>query len=257
MSLSESEREQRDYYNRIADVYESHYSNPDALRYRKEVFDRFLPEQSFSGVQVLDAMCGGGENSVYFSARGATITGVDISQAQCDFFQQRFPDATIVCASILDSGLAAESFDLIVTESLHHLHPHVEAATQALIGLLKPGGRLLVWEPNSGSVLDSLRKIWYRLDSDFFEDNEASIDFRRLALNTRSQLLQERLQYGGNFAHLFVMSSMQFRIPPTAVSWYAPFLLWLEPLVEKIQGRFFSCWGLGLYQKRSPPGLGE
>ena len=250
MSLSQSEQEQRDYYNRIAGVYESHYANPDALRYRTEVFDRFLPDEDFSGLKVLDAMCGGGENSVYFAGRGAAITGVDISQAQCDFFQQRFPDANIVCASILSSGLEAESFDLIVTESLHHLHPHVEAATTELIRLLKPGGRLMIWEPSSGSLLDGLRKIWYRLDSGFFEDNEASIDFRRLGVDTEDRLQEIGLQYGGNFAHLLVMSSMQFRIPPRFVTWYAPFLLWLEPWVEKIQGRVFSCWGLGLYQKR-------
>ena len=250
MSLSQSEQEQKDYYNRIAGVYDSHYANPQALRYRSEVFDRFLPGEDFTGMQVLDAMCGGGENSVYFHARGATITGVDISEAQCEFFQQRFPDASSVCASVLQSGLPAASYDLIVTESLHHLHPHVVAGFQELIRLLKPGGRLLVWEPSSGSLLDLLRNLWYWLDSDFFEDNEASINFRRLGLDAEDQLDQLHLQYGGNFAHLFVMSSMQFRIPPRIVHWYAPLLLWLEPLVEKIQGRLLSCWGLALYQKK-------
>ena len=238
MSLSQSEQEQRDYYNRIAGVYDSHYANPEALRYRSGVFDRFLPGEDYKGRAVLDAMCGGGENSVYFHARGASITGVDISQAQCEFFQQRFPDANCVCASVLQSGLPAASFDLVVTESLHHLHPHVRAGFQELIRVLKPGGRLLVWEPSSGSLLDLARKLWYRLDSGFFEDNESSIDFRRLSRDAEEQLDLLRLQYGGNLGHLFVMSSMQFRIPPRLVRWYAPLLLWLEPLLEKIQGRW-------------------
>jgi SAM-dependent methyltransferase len=250
MSLSQSEKEQRDYYNRIAGVYESHYGNPQALRYRGEVFDRFLPGENFEGLQVLDAMCGGGENSVYFHSRGASVTGVDISEAQCEFFQKRFPDASAVCASILQSGLPSESFDLVVTESLHHLHPHVQAATRELIRVLKPGGKLLVWEPSSGSLLDLARKLWYRLDSEYFEDNEASIDFRRLNLDTEDHLDCLRLVYGGNFAHFLVMSSMQFRIPPGLVRWYAPFLLWLEPWVEKLQGRLLSSWGLALYRKR-------
>ncbi len=116
--------------------------------------------------------------------------------------------------------------------------------------MLKPGGRLLVWEPSSGSLLDLVRKLWYRLDSGFFEDNESSIDFRRLSRDAQEQLDLLRLQYGGNLGHLFVMSSMQFRIPPRVVRWYAPLLLWLEPLVEKIQGRLLSCWGLALYQKK-------
>lgn len=249
MSLSQSEQEQRDYYNCIAAEYDSHYATPEALQYRALVFDHFLLEESFDGLQILDAMCGGGENANYFFQRGAAITGVDISEAQCENFARRFPDSRILCASILDTRLPDASYDLIVTESLHHLHPNLDAGMGELIRLLKPGGRLLVWEPNSGSLLDMLRKIWYRLDARFFEDNEASIDFARLGRDHGAKLQLKRLEYGGNLAHLFVMSSMQLRIPLRVVSWYAPALLWLEPHLQRLQGQLLSCWGLALYEK--------
>ena len=254
MSLSQSEQDQRDYYNRIAARYNAHYASHEALSYRFSVFEQSIGGLNFSGLKVLDAMCGGGENSAYFDQRGASITGLDISEAQCALFEKRFPEATTICASALDPQLPAESFDFVVTESLHHLHPHVSQGVDALIRLLKPGGRLLIWEPNSGSLLDLARKLWYRLDTRFFEKNESSIDFERLRAQTDAKLELDHIRYGGNLAHLFVMSSMQFRIPQAAVKWYAPGLLWLEPRLERLQGPLLSCWGLALFQKRAATG---
>jgi ubiquinone/menaquinone biosynthesis C-methylase UbiE len=34
--------------------------------------------------------------------------------------------------------------------------------------ILKPGGHLLLWEPSAGSILNLLRKIWYKLDKKYF-----------------------------------------------------------------------------------------
>jgi SAM-dependent methyltransferase len=250
--LSESELRQKRYYNQIAATYDHHYGNQSAIRYRAEVFDRFLAELDVDWEQarVLDAMCGGGENAAYFANRGAHIAGIDISDAQCAFFRQRFPDAEIVCHSIFDAPFKDASFDFVVTESLHHLHPNLELGLREIARIVKPGGYFMAWEPVSGSALDALRKLWYRLDRRYFQDNEASVDLDAVSKALAPELDLVKVRYGGNVAHLFVMSSMHLRIPVSWVHRYAPPLLWAERWIERAQTRLTSCWALALYHKR-------
>ena len=210
--LSEPELRQKRYYNEIAATYDHHYGNPSAIRYRAEVFDRFLAELDvdWSNSRILDAMCGGGENAAYFAKRGARVVGIDISEAQCEFFRARFPDAEIACHSIFDAPFKDASFDFVVTESLHHLHPNVELGLREIARLVKPDGYFMAWEPVSGSALDTLRKVWYKLDRRYFQDNEASVDLDAVTESLAPELDLVKVRYGGNVAHLFVMSSMHF-----------------------------------------------
>jgi len=249
--LTESERRQQDYYNRIANTYDRHYAHPFALKYRYQVFDQLLEKQSFKNLQVLDAMCGGGENSGYFVDRDAQVTGIDISESQCQLYRKHYPNSRCICTSILRSKLPDESFDFIVTESLHHLPPLVDEGVRELTRLLRPDGILMVWEPVAGSLLDLARKAWYRLDRQYFEDNETSIDINALALSHVDQLEISRVEYGGNLAHLLVQSSMQFRIPPRFLPYYAPLLLKIDPVLQRFQGRRTACWVAALFRKRA------
>ncbi|MCI5218989.1 MAG: class I SAM-dependent methyltransferase [Candidatus Electrothrix sp. LOE2] len=247
--LSKSELRQRAYYDRIAETYDQHFANPYALQCRYQVFQGFLGKLPFNAQRVLDAMCGGGENSGYFLQQGANVTGIDISLQQCELYRKRFPNAACLCSSILDTGLPDESFDFAVTESLHHLPPKVDEGVYELSRLLRPGGMLMVWEPVTGSMLDLARKIWYRLDRRFFEENESAIAVEELARRHAGHLRLDRLEYGGNLAHLLVQSSMQFRIPLSWLPRYAPFLLRLEPRIQRLQGRRTACWSAALFEK--------
>ena len=248
---SETEDKQREYYNRIAANYDAHYSTKEALHYRYQVFDNFLKGNDFNGLKVLDAMCGGGENSGFFLAKGADISGVDISSEQCRFYRNRFPAADCRCESILQTSFPDNSFDFIITESLHHLPPQVDKGINEMVRILRPGGRLLIWEPSSGSFLDLIRKIWYRLDNVYFQDNEGSIDFSTLAQEHQNHLQLLQHMYGGNLANLFVLSSMQFRIPTAWVQYYAPLLLPLDRFISRFQGKRSACWILAMFQKKT------
>jgi SAM-dependent methyltransferase len=249
-SHREAETRQRDYYNRIAAGYDTHHFEPWALRCRTNAFDLLFRDENLNGLSVLDAACGGGENSVYFAARGAELTGIDVSDRQCELYASRFPDHRVARASITGTELPDDAFDLVLTNSLHHLHPHVNEAVAELTRVLKPGGRLVLWEPNSGSFLDLLRKLWYRLDRNYFEPGESSIDFDRLARTHVHALTERQRFYGGNVGHLFVMEAMIFRIPHRVMRVYAPVCLWMEGVLRPILGSWFSCWGLALYEKR-------
>ena len=71
-------------------------------------------------------------------------------------------------------------------------------------------------EPHSGSLPDVVRKVWYRFDR-FFSDNEAAIDVGRLQEDFRNAFELKKADYLGNIAFLLVLNSLIFRIPPGAV----------------------------------------
>ncbi|MBR9972774.1 class I SAM-dependent methyltransferase [Magnetospirillum sulfuroxidans] len=242
---------QRAYYNAIAGEYDSSYSSPYALLYRKELFADILKGVALGGIRVLDMACGGGQNSLFFKEHEAEVVGLDISDAQCAIFRRRFTDSAVVTGSMTAMGFADASFDMVVTESLHHSHPHLDQCLAEVHRVLKPGGRFLLWEPECGSAFDRARKLWYRLDPQYFQDNEASIDIDLVLKAFEGKAVVDRLQYGGNLAHLFVLSSMHFRIPPAAVKYYARPLMAMENMLNKLNSRLFSMWVLCVLRKEA------
>lgn len=243
------ERTQKDYYNSIADKYDRHFSNQFALAYRKELYGDILADVDLNGMRVLDAACGGGENSAFFAEHRCEIMGLDLSDAQCAIFRRRFPNSVVVNASMAATGLKSDSFDLVVTESLHHVHPFVNDCVNEIHRILKPGGYFLFWEPVSGSFFDLARRLWYRHDPEFFEDNEASVDVAGLIESHKTQFKLIKLCYGGSLGHLFVSNSMAFRIPLSIVKYYAKPALFLERNLNRVTGRRLALWALCLLQK--------
>src|SRR4029079_13137889 len=86
--LGASELLQQEHYDRIAADYEAHYSDEWSVEYRR----RFIYEPMFDGLnladmQVLDAMCGSGQTTRFLLTRGASVTGLDISNEVVETFQ--------------------------------------------------------------------------------------------------------------------------------------------------------------------------
>lgn len=247
-NLSDTESSQKSYYNRIAAEYDRHYGSAHAIAYRRALYEKALANVPLDGAYILDAMCGGGQNTAALHQTGARFVGVDLSEEQVANYKARFPGTEIRCASILDSGLPDDTFDLVICDSLHHLHPYVNGGIRELTRVLKPGGHLLLWEPSAGSLLDRARQLWYRTDKKYFQENEAAIDANRI-IQAHGDLKLENIKYGGNFAYLFVFAPMAFRIPAGAVPYYAPFLLGMERFVNYFQTRLTSLWVLALFRK--------
>lgn len=248
--MSSYEVNQREYYNRIADEYDRCYASEYALKYRYGIYDRIFNNINLKNMVILDAMCGGGEATGYFLGHGAVVTGLDISENCCTIYRKRYPECSVMCSSILETQLSDSSFDIVITDSLHHLHPYVNQGMNEIRRILKPGGYFCCWEPVSGSLVDLLRKAWYKTDTKYFLENEKAIDIRQLVESQEHYFQMVDCIYGGNLAYLFVNLSMTFHIPIGFVKFYAPVLIAAENFLNRLQFRFLSCWALCLLKKK-------
>ena len=251
IKVSSEERQQQKYYDSIAGLYDSHYCSPLALKYRYWVYDLVLKELPLNGKTALDAMCGGGEGTSYLMTRGADIVGLDISEECCNIYKSRYPKSKVVCSSILQTEFPDSCFDIVLTDSLHHLHPNVDKGVAEIYRILKPNGYFCCWEPSSHSLPDMFRRIWYQLDQKFFEQNEQSIDMVSLERAHKNRFQVISTIYGGNVAYLLVNCSMALRIPPQFVRVYARHLIDFEKVLTRFQNRFLSMWVLSLLKKTS------
>jgi len=248
--LRASERQQQEHYDTIAADYETHYSDEWSIEYRRRfIYDPMFEGINLSGMEVLDAMCGSGQTTSYLMTRGAQVTGLDISNEVLDQFQARWRDARAVKRSLLDSGLPDNSFDCVaVVGGLHHIHPEMKAAVREIHRVLKPGGYFCFMEPHTGSFPDVVRRIWYRFDR-FFSDNEAAIDIERMRRDFADRFTLTKAKYQGNIAFLLVLNSLIFRIPPGSKKFFAPSLMKVEPLINQLQTKFTSCFVVAQWQK--------
>src|SRR3989339_2275930 len=247
--LSENEKNQSLYYDKVAKVYDEHHSHPISIMYRKEFAYKYLFDSiNMNQYYCLDAMCGGGEWSEYMLGRGAKVVGLDVSDECCKIYKQRFSDCEVHNRSIIDSGFPDNTFDLVATDSLHHVQPNVENAIDEIYRILKPGGYFIFWEPYEGSIFDIFRKIWYRKDV-YFEKNEKSIDLKNLKEKNKNRFSFELEKYGGNIAYLTIVTSMILRIPPSLKKYYYRPVFFIEKLFSSIQTKRTSVYVLGRWKK--------
>jgi len=247
----DAEAAQRAHYDRIVAAYDVHYDDPWSRRYRDQFIDGPLFEGlDLRGRAVLEAMCGSGLTTPALLARGAQVTGLDISPACIESFRNRWPECRSACASIAHSGLPSEAFDAVaVVGGLHHLQPDIDPAIEEIHRLLKPGGSFCFFEPHTGSLPDLFRQQWYKRDH-LFEDNEAAIDLERLKRTHAHRFEFVREIYGGNLGFLLVFNSFIFRIPVRLKSFYSPAVLRLESLLARLQGKRLACVVICQWRKR-------
>lgn len=98
----------------------------------REMLLASLPDD-LRGAHILDAGCGAGQMSCELAARGATVTGVDISPSLLEVAKKRTPSnladqITYLATDMVDPTLG--TFDFVVAmDSLIHYQPSDAAAT--------------------------------------------------------------------------------------------------------------------------------
>jgi SAM-dependent methyltransferase len=245
------ETRQADHYNHLAGQYEAHYSDTSSQRYRS----RFINGPMLEGIDlserhVLEAMCGSGQTTGYLVERGARVTGLDISTELISSFEKRWPRCEAVCASVLKTPFGSGSLDcVVIVGGLHHLHPRVAEAVDEIHRILKPGGYFCFMEPHAGSLPDTLRKLWYRCDP-LFEENEAAVDLASLERRNATRFTFVRTRYLGSFAYLLVLNSLVFRLPLWLKRLYAPTLMAFESALSPLLGRRMACFVVAQWRKQ-------
>ena len=115
------------------------------------------------GTRLLDVACGPGDVAGTAAARGASATGIDITDAMTAIARVRWPNAEFRVADAHDLPFADASFDAVTASfALMHLG-RPERAADEWVRVIVPGGRLAVavWDDPSqialfGEILDAL-----------------------------------------------------------------------------------------------------
>ena len=123
--------------------------------------------------RVLDLGCGWGTFCWVLGPRVAEMVGVDFSRKSIDLCERKLAGSALegvsfLCADARDTGLEAESFDLVIAADLveHLYREDSQAVVVEAFRVLKPGGRLSLWTPHRGHFLEMLkaRNILLRRD---------------------------------------------------------------------------------------------
>lgn len=108
------------------------------------MYDALIPvlaSTSLKGKKVLDAGCGTGDLSFWMSARGAKVTGVDVSRKAVGIARKRVKGGRFAVSDILD---AKGAYDAVMCIGVLHHNKNPAEVFSHLAGLTKKGGRIVV-----------------------------------------------------------------------------------------------------------------
>ncbi len=180
-------------------------------RYRvAKVLELFEPGP---GARVVDLGCGWGTFCFALGHRVKEMVGVDFSQKSIDLCNagledRDLPAVRFVRADARDTGLEEGVFDLVIAADLvEHLYPDDTVATlNECRRILKPGGRISIWTPHRGHVLEVLKNRDIILKRDVSHVDYKSLDRLKTLLH-EAGFLVEKAYYAES--HLPVLGSLE------------------------------------------------
>ena len=208
---------QKDLYEWMHDEYEAGYFDQESMRYRRRfIFTPLFRGFDLNGKNVAELACGSGYNSkeilsIFPSSR---ITGFDISSKACQAYRK------VTGGQAYEQDLTRgyhgdEIFDAaVIISGLHHLVAGMDNALATIASMIKPGGALLLAEPNGGFFLEAARKLWYRMDMYFDASTERALRHDELTARAAPFFTADTVVYVGGPAYFLVLNSMIFRISP-------------------------------------------
>lgn len=124
-------------YNKQAAIFSDYFEK--SLNYPElEFFMSHLPPQAY----ILDVGCGSGKDSAYFTKKGFSTLGIDLSEKLLEEAKRRHPELKVELMDMRKLELADEAFDGVWAHaSLLHLdRTDVPTTLQEFYRVLKPGG---------------------------------------------------------------------------------------------------------------------
>jgi len=134
------------------DYAEDWDSNPDVVKYAELAHESLLEKIDPSGKVVLDFGCGTGLLTEKLATQAKTIVGLDSAQKMIDAVNQKGISnistvaAELTKASIGQSPLEENAFNLITASSVCSFLPDYQGTLFLLASLLKPEGYFVQWD---------------------------------------------------------------------------------------------------------------
>lgn len=137
-----------------------------------------------SGQTVLDLGCGSGWITRLLALKGASVTAMDVSLEGCRVTRERLKAcgsrwSSIAVADAHRLPFKGEVFDVVLSTGVLH-HVNIKTAATEIQRVLKPGGRVVGYEPLKwGPVMSAVRRTWLNLKGqkeDEHTDNEAPLE---------------------------------------------------------------------------------
>lgn len=144
-------------------LFNAYYERPETIRLAGDV----------AGLEVLDAGCGSGPLTEALRAKGAVVSGFDLSPVMVDLARTRLGDDADVRVADLGAPLPYpdDKFDLVVASlSLHYVEDWASTLTE-LRRVLKPHGRLIV------SIIHPMIYAIVYPEADYFALTQYSEDY--------------------------------------------------------------------------------
>lgn len=244
---------QKRHYEAIHDDYRRHYYDSASMAFRRRFVYRHLFEGiDLNGKDVLDLASGSGFNTLEAMRRfpGLRAKGCDISGAACaDYvantgFPCRQLDLTAGKAADLRGDVA------MIFGGLHHCVGDLPNTFRAIAAMVRPGGTLLMFEPNRNYILEGARRLWYKWDRYFDDDTEEALDHDRIARLAEPHFQPEWVGYMGGPAYFLIYNSLLFRLPLKIKQVTAPTLFAIESLYNRLPGRAAHAYFLARWRRR-------
>lgn len=191
---TEEDRIGPEYYDRTDYIGDA----PSRLRSLKSRFQRYRTRKVLDIYEpgkeerVLDLGCGWGTFSLLLAPRVGDVVGVDFSEKAVSSCRRSarelgLENVRFVQADAADTGLESESFDLVIAaDLLEHLYPNqTESVLDECTRLLKRGGRLTVWTPHRGHLIEVIKNRTFLVPSDPTHVDYKSMDRVRGLLRER------------------------------------------------------------------------
>ena len=114
-------------------------------RWRKQAVNSVFSAQC-SVFSVLDVACGTGDMALLLAERGATVTGVDISEEMLDIARFKVQGSRLMVADAEYLPFEDNSFDAVTCAFGVRNFVHLEQGLSEMLRVIKPGGVMVILE---------------------------------------------------------------------------------------------------------------
>jgi SAM-dependent methyltransferase len=242
---------QRQHYDHFHEEYREYY-DAESVRYREEfIYKDLLAGLDLDGCDVADLACGGAavtSMAVHRRFPRARLMGFDISTKACIEYEGStgWPAMPV---DLTQPIAIPNRFDCaIIVGGLHHCACSLPQTLTTIRSLLKPGGWLLMMEPNDDYIFGSVRRLWYRLDGWFDAQTEQALRHDELLRLAQPHFALKDVCFRGGIGYFLILNSVIFRMPQFVKRMLAGPLMVIERAHNTLPSRRLLAYFLARWQ---------